>query len=37
MQQKQHYRAGLRLVAVLIAVVAFIGLVLIMSPASAIK
>jgi len=31
----QHYKAGMRLVVVLIAVVVFIGLVLMMSPTSA--
>lgn len=35
MEKTKHYRAGLRLVVVLISVVAFVGLVLMISPAIA--
>lgn len=35
MNQKNHYGAGLRLVVVLVSVFAFIGLILMMSPAIA--
>ncbi len=37
MENPRHYRAGLRLAVVLIAVTAFVGIVLMMTPASAIK